>query len=51
MPRSREKLPIAYQGEVPGCKFIYIDTRPSLGHYTEYLWAAEDLWAAMAPSA
>lgn len=28
-------------------EFCYIDTRPWLGHYTEYVWMVPDRWAAM----
>jgi hypothetical protein len=38
--------PIAYEGQVEGCKFVYIDTRDSLGHYAEYMWMSPELWAA-----
>ena len=29
-------------------RFAYVDTRPSLGHYTEYLWWAQGMAAANA---
>ena len=38
--------PVAYEGGVEGCKFVYIDARPSIGHYVEYMWMSEELWSA-----
>ncbi len=38
--------PVAYEGGVEGCRFVYIDARDSLGHYVEYMWMAPELWAA-----
>jgi hypothetical protein len=38
--------PVAYEGGVEGCEFIYIDARESLGHYVEYMWMSDELWAA-----
>jgi len=37
--------PVAYEGGVEGCKFIYIDARESLGHYVEYMWMSDEMWA------
>ncbi len=37
--------PVAYEGGVDGCSFVYLDTRESLGHYLEYLWMSDELWA------
>ena len=28
-------------------QFCYVDTRPWLGHYTEYVWMVPERWAAM----
>jgi hypothetical protein len=38
--------PIAYEGQVEGCKFVYVDARESLGHYVEYMWMSDELWGA-----
>ncbi|MEZ5743078.1 MAG: VOC family protein [Sphingomonadaceae bacterium] len=37
--------PVAYRGGVPGCEFVYIDARDSLGHYVEYMWMSDEMWA------
>jgi hypothetical protein len=41
---ARLGLPLAFEGEVPGLVFIYLDARESLGHYFEYIWADESGW-------
>jgi Glyoxalase/Bleomycin resistance protein/Dioxygenase superfamily len=38
-------LPLAFEGEVPGLLFIYLDARESVGHYFEYVWATPQMWA------
>jgi hypothetical protein len=37
-------LPLAFEGEVPGLIFIYLDARETLGHYLEYVWASPAGW-------
>jgi len=37
-------LPLAFEGEVPGLVFIYLDARQTLGHYFEYVWATAEGW-------
>jgi hypothetical protein len=44
---DRLKLPVAYEGSVPGCNFIYIDALQTLGHYVEYVWAEQEMWKAI----
>ena len=41
---ERLGLPLAFEGEVPGLLFIYLDARASLGHYFEYVYATEEAW-------
>jgi hypothetical protein len=41
---DRLGLPLAFEGEVPGLVFIYLDARPSLGHFLEYVWASPEGW-------
>ena len=42
-------LGFAYDHEgAPAVRFAYCDTRPTLGHYTEYLWFAQGMAAANA---
>lgn len=43
---TRLGWPVAYEGGVEGCKFLYLDARGSLGHYVEYMWMSEEMWAA-----
>ncbi len=38
-------LPLAFEGEVPGLVFVYLDARQTLGHYLEYVWATPEGWA------
>ena len=42
---DEKQWPVAYEGGVEGCNFVYIDSRDSLGHYVEYMWMSEELWA------
>ena len=44
---KEKNWPVAYEGGVPGCLFVYVDARESLGHYVEYLWASDEMWPAM----
>jgi hypothetical protein len=37
-------LPLAFEGEVPGLVYIYLDARGTLGHYLEYVWASPEGW-------
>ena len=39
-------LPVAMEGAVDGCRFLYVDARDSLGHYLEYVWLTPAMWAA-----
>ena len=41
---ERLGLPLAFEGEVPGLVFIYLDARESLGHFFEYVWASPEGW-------
>jgi hypothetical protein len=45
---ERQPFPVVLKGGTPGMlEFVYVDTRPWLGHYTEYVWMVPDRWAAM----
>ncbi len=44
---ARLGLPIAFEGEVPGLVYIYLDARKTLGHYLEYVWASKEGWEMM----
>lgn len=43
-----EPWPVVLRGGTPGMlQYCYVDTRPWLGHYTEYVWMVPERWAAM----
>ncbi len=43
-----QPFPVVLKGGTPGLlEFVYVDTRPWLGHYTEYVWMAPERWNAM----
>lgn len=45
---DQQPFPVVLKGGTPGMlEFLYLDTRPWLGHYTEYVWMVPDRWAAM----
>ena len=35
--------PIAFEGDVGAAKFVFLDARPRLGHYIEYIWTEYDM--------
>lgn len=37
---------VVYEGAVEGCAYAYIDARDTVGHYLEYLWMSDEMWAA-----
>lgn len=37
--------PLVCQGGIPDLGFTYLDTRDTLGHYLEYVWATPAGWA------
>lgn len=41
---ARMGLPIACKGGIPDLIYTYIDTRPSLGHFSELVWATPAGW-------
>ncbi len=45
---AQQEFPIVLRGGTPGfLEFCYLDTRPWLGHYTEYVWATPERWTQM----
>ena len=40
-------LPFVFGGQTPETRFTYIDARPLLGHYLEYLEMSDERFAAM----
>lgn len=42
---KNQPFELALRGGTPGhLEFCYLDTRPWLGHYTEYVWASDERW-------
>lgn len=48
---AAQDLPVVMERAIEGdgLKFLYIDARPWLGHYLEYVWMSDDRWAALGP--
>lgn len=45
---NKQSAPIVLKGSSgDALKFIYLDTRPLLGHYTEYVWMNAQRWEIM----
>ncbi|CAN7467195.1 VOC family protein [Phenylobacterium sp. LjRoot225] len=41
---------VVIEGHTPsGLKFCYVDARDTLGHYLEYVWAPDAMWAHLDP--
>lgn len=38
--------PVVIEGEAGPLKFLYVDARPELGHFLEYTYMPEEVWAA-----
>jgi hypothetical protein len=48
---DRDRRKIVIEGATPsGLKFCYVDARDTLGHYLEYVWAPEAMWAHLDPN-
>lgn len=48
---ERQKRPVVIEGHTPsGLKFCYLDARDTLGHYLEYVWAPDPMWAHLDPN-
>jgi catechol 2,3-dioxygenase-like lactoylglutathione lyase family enzyme len=46
--QTEQEFPIVFQGGSPEfLQFAYLDTRPWLGHYTEYVWMVPERWAQL----
>ena len=40
------RFPVVIEGEAGSLKFIYLDARSELGHYLEYTYMPDEIWAA-----
>lgn len=48
---DRDGRKVVIEGHTPsGLKFCYVDARDTLGHYLEYVWAPEAVWAHLDPN-
>lgn len=48
---DRDQRKLAIEGATPtGLRFCYVDARDTLGHYLEYVWAPEPMWARLDPN-
>jgi len=48
--RSRadnQPYPVVLEGGNEMLRFVYLDTRPLLGHYAEYVWMTDERWKQM----
>lgn len=39
-----QSYPVVIEGGSDALRFLYIDTRPLLGHYLEYVWMTDERW-------
>jgi hypothetical protein len=44
---DEQPYPVVIEGHYEQNKFLYLDTRQLLGHYTEYAWMTDEMWATM----
>lgn len=44
---DQQSYPVVLERGGDELKFLYLDARPFLGHYLEYVWASEKVWAQM----
>lgn len=44
---DQQPLPLAFEGEAGPLKFLYLDARAACGHYLEYTWMPDEMWAGM----
>ena len=46
---TREGYPVVLEGDTGMLKFLYLDGRPFVGHYLEYIYTTPENWARMNP--
>jgi hypothetical protein len=44
---DQQPLPVVFEGEGAGLKFLYLDARELLGHYLEFTAMSDEAWARM----
>jgi len=42
-----QSFPVVVEGGSDVLKFLYLDARPLLGHYLEYIWMTDEMWAQL----
>ncbi len=42
-----QDYPVVLEGGSEHLKFLYLDARPHLGHYLEYVWMTDERWKQM----
>jgi hypothetical protein len=47
---GKQPYPLVLEGGNEALRFLYLDARPFLGHYLEYVWMTEERWAQMGGS-
>lgn len=45
-----QPYPVVLEGGNEALRFLYLDARPFLGHYLEYVWMTEERWGQMGGS-
>ena len=44
---NRQPYKVVLEGGNDQLRFLYLDARPFLGHYVEYVWMTEERWSQM----
>lgn len=44
---EQQDLPLLFEGGAGPLKFLYLDGRKSCGHFLEYTWMPDEMWAGM----
>ncbi len=44
---DRQPYPVVLEGGNEQLRFVYLDARPFLGHYLEYVWMSDERWSQM----
>ncbi|CAN7373255.1 VOC family protein [Phenylobacterium sp. LjRoot225] len=44
---DQQPYPVVLEGGGDALRFVYLDARPFLGHYLEYVWMSDERWAQM----
>jgi Glyoxalase/Bleomycin resistance protein/Dioxygenase superfamily len=47
---DQQQYPVVLEGDNEWLRFLYLDARPFLGHYLEYVWMTQERWVQMGGS-